>query len=94
MPPPKAVSAAVMPTAPRTRSGGNSSRMMPKEIGSTPPPRPWITRATIISEIECERPASTEPPVSASSVTMSIRSLPTMSPMRPRIGVATEADSR
>ncbi len=80
--------------APLTLAAGNSSRMMPKASGSTPPPSPWITRATIISPIECEIAASPEPTVRLSRTRMSIRSLPTLSPIRPRMGVATAAASR
>ncbi len=53
-----------------------------------------MTRATIITPIESVSAAINEPTVSAASVTTSMRSLPTLSPIRPRIGVATEADNR
>ena len=44
--------------------------------------------------MEWDSPAMTEPTTKADSVTTSIRSLPTMSPTRPRMGVKIEADSR
>ena len=55
---------------------------------------PWMARAMISTVIEWASPATTEPAASAASVTTSIRSLPTMSPTRPRIGVKIDADSR
>ena len=93
-PAPAAASAAITPTAPATFSAGNSSRMMPKDSGRTPPPMPWITRATIMTPIEPARAASTDPTASATSAATSIRSLPHMSPSRPMIGVKIDADSR
>ena len=83
-----------MPTAPATLSRGNSSRMIPKVPGSTPPPTPWMARAAISTPMVGARAASSEPMVRAPSATTSIRSLPTLSPMRPMIGVKTEAESR
>jgi hypothetical protein len=68
--------------------------MMPKDSGSTPPPMPWITRATIMMTIEPVKAASTDPAVRAISATTSIRSLPHMSPRRPMMGVKIDADSR
>ncbi len=68
--------------------------MMPNDSGSTPPPTPWITRATIMTTIEPATAASTEPTVRAISAATSIRSLPRMSPSRPTIGVKTDADSK
>ena len=93
-PAPTAVSAAIVPTAPATRSAGNSSRMIPKAHGSMPPANPWITRATIITAIDDATAASSEPTASAISVATKTRFLPVMSPTRPRIGVMIEADSR
>ena len=40
----------------RTRSRGNSSRMIPKASGKMAPPTPWSTRAAIISASELARP--------------------------------------
>jgi hypothetical protein len=68
--------------------------MMPKDSGRTPPPMPWITRATIMMTIEPVRAASTDPSVRAISAATSSRSLPHMSPRRPMIGVKIDADSR
>ena len=82
------------PTAPATRSRGNSSRMIPKDNGIRPPPTPWITRAMIITVIEVASAARIEPRASTTSTTTRTFSLPYMSPTRPRIGVQIEADSR
>ncbi len=91
---PTAMIEADSPMAPATFSRGNSSRMIPKARGRTPPPAPWIRRATISSAMELETAARAVPAASAPRVTTSIRSLPNTSPMRPRIGVNTEAESR
>ena len=93
-PAPTAISEAMAPTAPLIFSGGNSSRMMPKVSGSTPPPTPWITRAMIITVTFVASAASSEPAARAPSVTTKTRSLPMMSPTRPMIGVKIDADSR
>src|SRR5579859_1102714 len=93
-PAPTPVSAAMDPTAPLTRSAGNSSRMIPNASGTMPPPMPWITRAAIITAIEEATADSSEPAASAISDTTNTRCLPTMSPTRPRMGVMTDADSR
>ena len=68
--------------------------MMPKASGIRPPPTPWMTRATIITVIEVASAARIEPTASVASTATSTRFLPIMSPIRPRIGVHTEADSR
>ena len=83
-----------MPMAEATFSRGNSSRMMPKVSGRTPPPMPWITRAAISTPIVPATAASSEPTASAPSAKTSIRSLPTLSPTRPMIGVKIDADTR
>ena len=93
-PAPTAVSDARAPTAPVTFSAGNSSRMIPNATGIIPPPIPWITRATIMTPIDDATAASSEPTASAISVATKTRSLPIMSPSRPRIGVMIDADSR
>ena len=93
-PPPTAAMAATMPTPPATLAPGNSSRMMPKDRGSTAPPIPWMARARMSTPMEWATPASTDPRARASKVTTSIRSLPTMSPIRPRMGVEIEAERR
>ena len=92
-PPPTAVIAAITPTPAATLVGGNSSRMIPKESGRTPRRRPG-SRPMMRTPIECARPATTEPSASAPSVASRTRSLPTMSPTRPMIGVAMDADNR
>ncbi len=81
-----------MPVA--TRSGGNSSRMIPKASGNTAPATPWMARPAISSPIECDSAQTSEPRANTTSVPSSIRSLPNMSPRRPMIGVATDAVSR
>ena len=68
--------------------------MIPNDNGRTAPPIPWTTRPRINTPIECASPAITDPKARANKVTTSIRSLPTMSPTRPRMGVKIEADSR
>ena len=93
-PPPTAASDAITPTALETFAFGNSSRMMPNASGSTPPPMPWIARATIITPTLVATAASSEPTDSAINVATNTRSLPIMSPMRPMIGVQIDADSR
>jgi len=93
-PPPTAAMAATIPTPVATLAAGNSSRMIPKARGSTAPPMPWMARARINTVMEWATPARAEPAARASNVTTSIRSLPTMSPTRPRMGVKIDADSR
>ncbi len=83
-----------MPTAPATLALGNSSRTMPNASGTTPPPMPWITRAMIMTVTFVATAASRLPAASATKVRTKIRSLPTMSPMRPMIGVKIDAESR
>ena len=68
--------------------------MIPNESGKMPPPAPWITRATISTVSECDSAPSSVPAAKTTSVQIRTRSLPSMSPSRPRIGVATDADSR
>ena len=68
--------------------------MIPNATGTIPPPMPWITRATIMTPIEGATAASSEPAASAISVATKTRFLPVMSPIRPRIGVMIDADSR
>ena len=68
--------------------------MIPNVSGSTPPPIPWIARAAIRTPMVGAIAARKEPTASAPSAKTSIRSLPTLSPTRPTIGVHTDADSR
>ena len=86
--------AEVKPTAKPTRSSGNSSRMIPKLSGRTPPPTPWTARAKSRRPIEFDSPAMIEPAASIPSAKTSMRSLPTLSPIRPMMGVKIEAESR
>lgn len=84
----------ISPMLPATRSAGNSSRAIAKASGKIPPAEPWITRATISTPSESDTAASNVPSASAISVYSSSRSLPYMSPSRPMIEVATEAESK
>ena len=68
--------------------------MIPNATGIIPPPAPWITRATIRTPMDGATAASSEPTARAMSVPTKTRSLPFMSPTRPRIGVMIDADSR
>ena len=77
-----------------TRSRGNSSRMIPKQSGKMPPPRPCSARPTTTSSSERPSAATVEPAPNSSSEMTSIRRLPNMSPSRPATGVATAAASR
>lgn len=93
-PPPTATIAEIAATAVETRAAGNSSRMMPNDSGKTAPPMPCTTRAMMRTPMFGAMAASRQPRASAASATTSIRSLPTMSPTRPRIGVKIDAESR
>ena len=68
--------------------------MIPNANGSTPPPTPWTARATIMTERFGASAAISDPTPRAPSATTSMRSLPTLSPTRPMIGVNTDADSK
>ena len=89
---PRIAEISAMPLAIRSR--GNSSRMMPNASGKIAPPKPWMTRATIITLMFVASAASSVPAASTPSETTSVRSLPNMSPRRPTIGVKIEALSR
>ena len=92
-PKPTAVSEASTLRAPFIFSP-NSSRMIPNDSGSTPPPAPCTTRATIIQPTLGASAAIREPIDSSTRQSTSIRVLPTTSPTRPSSGVQIEADSR
>ena len=77
-----------------TFSRGNSSRMIANASGKTAPPIPWTTRPAIITPIVVASAAISVPRASTASTTTSVRFLPNMSPMRPAMGVATDALSR
>ena len=83
-----------IPIDPATCSRGNSSRTIPNASGKIPPPAPWITRPTTISGSAVASADSAVPQPSTTSVAINSRSLPYMSPSRPMIEVATDADSR
>ncbi len=93
-PPPIPNVAEISPMPVETRSGGNSSRMIPKASGNTAAAMPWIARPAIRTSIECESAQTSEPSAKTESAITSMRSLPNMSPSRPRIGVETEAVRR
>ena len=92
-PKPTAVNEAKTLSAPFILSP-NSSRMIPNDRGSTPPPAPCTTRARIIQATLGARAAISEPMESSTRQSTSIRVLPTTSPTRPSSGVQIEADSR
>ena len=93
-PPPTPASAAMMPTAPATRSRGNSSRMIPNDSGNTPPAAPWKIRPMSITVSDVASAETTVARQSTTSTITSSRSLPYMSPSRPISGVAIDALSR
>jgi hypothetical protein len=68
--------------------------MIPNESGNVAPPTPWIARPAISTSIDWDSAAISDPRPNVVRVTTSIRSLPSMSPRRPMIGVAIEAVSR
>ena len=77
-----------------TRSRGNSSRMIPNASGKIAPPAPCTARPAISISSEVDSALISVPAPSTSSTITSRRSLPNMSPSRPRIGVKIEAVSR
>ena len=84
----------IRPMLPATFSRGNSSRMIPKQSGKMPPPRPCSTRPATTTSSEVPSAATDEPAPNATSERTSRRRLPNMSPSRPAIGVETAAASR
>ena len=93
-PAPTPMLAEIRPIAPATRSRGSSSRMMLNASGKMAPPPPCTIRARIITATDDVVAATIEPATSDASTITRILRLPNMSPRRPRIGVATDADSR
>ena len=84
----------MMPIPPAISCGGNSSRMIPKPSGNTPPAAPCSTRPAIITASD-EAIADTTVPTANTVIRItSTRFLPYMSPSRPPIGVMTDALSR
>ena len=83
-----------MPIAPMTLRGGASSRTMENDSGTTAPLAPWITRAITRTTMFVARAARIEPTATNPRATSIIRALPNMSPSRPRIGVATDEQTR
>src|SRR3954451_538853 len=90
-PPPTPMIVDISPIEPGTRSRGNSSRMIPKASGKMPPPAPWMTRPRINGPALAAIAETTVPAPMTPIATRSRRSLPYMSPSRPKIGVATDA---
>jgi hypothetical protein len=93
-PPPMPKVALITPMPVGTRSGGNSSRMIPNASGKTAAAVPCTARPAISISIECDIAQTTDPTAKTTSELTSIRSLPNMSPSRPTIGVETDAVSR
>ena len=93
-PPPTPNVAEISPMPEPTFSRGNSSRMMPKASGKIAPPAPCTARPRISTASDVDSAEISVPAPSTSSTITSRRSLPNMSPMRPRIGVKIEAVSR
>jgi hypothetical protein len=86
--------ALIPPIAVATRWCGKVSRMIPKASGKIPPPAPCTTRPRIITGSEVASAETTVPAPSTTRMHTSTRSLPWMSPRRPRTGVATDALTR
>lgn len=79
---------------PASRSEGSTSRMMLMPSGTTAAARPWRARPAIIGMRESLSAQTTEPEISRTMLTRSMRRLPNMSPRRPTTGVATAAARR
>ena len=94
IPPPTPSTDDNRPMLPATRSRGNSSRTIPNASGKMPPPAPWMMRPAIIGVSEVDSAETTVPTARMTNVMSSSFSLPYISPRRPRIDVATDADSR
>ena len=92
--PPMPNTAERRPIPTLTRSGGNSSRMIPKLSGNTAPAAPETIRKAISVQMSGAAAQPMHPTRKTSSATTSSRSLPKRSPSLPRIGVRTAADSR
>lgn len=75
-------------------SAGTTSRSRAMPSGSTPMPMPWRPRPTIMGTTDEESAHTTEPTISGTEQTRSIRRLPTMSPRRPETGTQTADTSR
>src|SRR5215207_3171798 len=93
-PPPTPNTAERSPIATFTRSAGNSSRMIAKLSGKSAPPAPERIRNAISDQMFQAAAAPMQPARKRPRLTSSIRSLPYWSPSRPRIGVATAAETR
>ena len=93
-PPPMPKVAEIRPIEVATRSGGNSSRMIPKASGKIAPPAPWIPRPRISTPIDPPIAHTKEPRAKMPSAMSSTFSLPYMSPKRPSSGVETLDVSR
>ena len=77
-----------------TFSSGNSSRMIPNASGRTPPPMPWMTRATIITPIYVANAAIRDADGQGGRARDEHPLLADHVAERPRIGVDTDAESR
>ncbi len=87
--PPTPMEALMRAMEPPSLSGGrmSRSRLMPR--GTTPMPRPWRPRPTIIGTTEEASAQTTEPATSGTTEASRTRRLPRVSPRRPATGVAT-----
>ena len=94
VPSPTAPSEATTLRPPLTCSRGNSSRMMPNESGTTPPPTPWMMRATISHPMLGANAATKDPVAKAPREATRTSLFPRASPSRPSSGVQIEAESK
>ena len=91
-PTPKTADSSPIPTF--IRSGGNSSRMIPKLSGKTAPAAPETIRKAISVQMSGAAAQPMQPIRNRPSETTSSRSFPKRSPSLPRIGVSTAAERR
>ncbi len=70
-------------------SWGTTSRSRAMPSGTMPIPIPWRHRPTIMGTTVDDRAHTTEPAISGTAHTSSMRRLPTMSPRRPKTGTQT-----
>jgi hypothetical protein len=73
---------------------GSSSRMMAIPSGTTPAASPWRPRATINGVSDSAKAPMTDPAIIRTKLMTSIGRLPSRSPRRPTVGVATAPVNR
>ena len=93
-PPPMPNTAESRPIPTFIRSGGNSSRMIPKLNGNTAPAAPETILKAISVQMSGAAAQPMQPTRNGTRETTSRRSLPNRSPSLPRIGVSTAAERR